>query len=90
MFHGSPLGRGHLYYRGQVEDSASAESMVHFIKDVCVVFCDQVWQWICHQTRLEDDGRVVTWDLVTKLTQEVMGKLRSVTHCQVGVSHTVR
>lgn len=48
----------------------------------CDLFPVQVWQWIRHQTRLEDDGTVVTCGLVRELTQEVMGKLREVTHCQ--------
>ncbi|CAB1325427.1 unnamed protein product [Coregonus sp. 'balchen'] len=64
-------GKGHFFYRGQVEDSATAE-----------ISRSQVWQWIRHQTQLEDDGRVVTRGMVTELTQEVMGEL---TCC-----HTVR
>ncbi|XP_014067812.1 malate synthase-like isoform X3 [Salmo salar] len=67
-------GKGHFFYRGQVEDSATAE-----------ISRSQVWQWIRHQTQLEDDSRVVTRGLVTKLTQEVMGELKVVTRC-----HTVR
>lgn len=55
------------------------------MRDVCVGFCVQVWQWIRHQTQLEDDSRVVTRGLVTELTQEVMGELKVVTRC-----HTVR
>ncbi|XP_029918008.1 malate synthase-like isoform X2 [Myripristis murdjan] len=65
-------GKGHFFYRGQVEDSATAE-----------ISRSQVWQWIRHQARLEDDGRVVNRQLVTDLTQEVIMELR--THC-----HTVR
>lgn len=38
------------------------------------VWC-QVWQWIRHQTRLEDDSRVVSRRLVTDLTNEVMMEL---------------
>uniref|UniRef100_A0AAZ3P7R8 malate synthase n=1 Tax=Oncorhynchus tshawytscha TaxID=74940 RepID=A0AAZ3P7R8_ONCTS len=67
-------GKGHFFYRGQVEDSATAE-----------ISRSQVWQWIRHQTQLEDDSRVVTRGLVTELTQEVMGELKVVTRC-----HTVR
>ncbi|KAJ8015632.1 hypothetical protein DPEC_G00028120 [Dallia pectoralis] len=57
-------GRGHFFYRGQVEDSATAE-----------ISRSQVWQWIRHQTELEDDGRVVTRGLVTALIREVTGEL---------------
>ncbi|XP_064874698.1 malate synthase-like isoform X3 [Oncorhynchus nerka] len=67
-------GKGHFFYRGQVEDSATAE-----------ISRSQVWQWIRHQTQLEDDSRVVTRGLVTELTQEVMGELKVITRC-----HTVR
>ncbi|KAI4800003.1 hypothetical protein KUCAC02_016541 [Chaenocephalus aceratus] len=42
-------GKGHFFYRGQVEDSATAE-----------ISRSQVWQWIRHQTQLEDDSRVVS------------------------------
>ncbi|XP_030595689.1 uncharacterized protein LOC115787237 [Archocentrus centrarchus] len=54
-------GKGHFFYRGQVEDSATAE-----------ISRSQVWQWIRHQTQLEDDGRVVSRQLVTELTKELM------------------
>ncbi|XP_046876415.1 malate synthase-like [Hypomesus transpacificus] len=64
-------GKGHFFYRGQVEDSATAE-----------ISRSQVWQWIRHQALLEDNGSVVTRGLVTDLTREVMGELREVTHCQ--------
>ncbi|KAM8732890.1 malate synthase-like isoform 1-T1 [Acanthopagrus schlegelii] len=62
-------GNGHFFYRGQVEDSATAE-----------ISRSQVWQWICHQTRLEDDSRVVSRRLVTDLTNEVMMELSA--RCQ--------
>uniref|UniRef100_A0A4W6E218 malate synthase n=1 Tax=Lates calcarifer TaxID=8187 RepID=A0A4W6E218_LATCA len=42
-------GKGHFFFRGQVEDSATAE-----------ISRSQVWQWIRHQTQLEDDSRVVS------------------------------
>ncbi|KAA8589188.1 hypothetical protein FQN60_010533, partial [Etheostoma spectabile] len=60
-------GEGHFFYRGQVEDSATAE-----------ISRSQVWQWICHQTRLEDDGRVVSRRLVTDLTEQLLVELRAV------------
>uniref|UniRef100_A0A3B3SST7 malate synthase n=1 Tax=Paramormyrops kingsleyae TaxID=1676925 RepID=A0A3B3SST7_9TELE len=53
-------GRGHFFYQGQVEDSATAE-----------ISRSQVWQWIRHRARLEDDERVVTRALVKSLAQEV-------------------
>ncbi|XP_039976032.1 malate synthase-like isoform X2 [Xiphias gladius] len=58
------LGKGHFFYRGQVEDSATAE-----------ISRSQVWQWIRHQTRLEDDSRVVSRRLVIDLTKKVMVEL---------------
>ncbi|XP_040928660.1 malate synthase-like isoform X3 [Betta splendens] len=57
-------GKGHFFYRGQVEDSATAE-----------ISRSQVWQWIRHQARLEDDSRVVSRALVTDLTREVRMEL---------------
>ncbi|XP_037531348.1 malate synthase-like [Nematolebias whitei] len=62
-------GKGHFFYRGQVEDSATAE-----------ISRSQVWQWIRHQTGLEDDSRVVSRQLVTELTQEIMAELRPFCH----------
>ncbi|XP_041653784.1 malate synthase-like isoform X2 [Cheilinus undulatus] len=58
-------GNGHFFHRGQVEDSATAE-----------ISRSQVWQWIRHQTRLEDDPRVVNRQLVTDLVLEVLMELR--------------
>uniref|UniRef100_A0A5S6MRQ2 malate synthase n=1 Tax=Xenopus tropicalis TaxID=8364 RepID=A0A5S6MRQ2_XENTR len=40
---------GHFFYCGKVEDSATAE-----------ISRSQVWQWIRHQVRLEEDNRTVT------------------------------
>uniref|UniRef100_A0A669E0M2 malate synthase n=1 Tax=Oreochromis niloticus TaxID=8128 RepID=A0A669E0M2_ORENI len=54
-------GKGHFFYKGQVEDSATAE-----------ISRSQVWQWVRHQTRLEDDGRVVSRQLVTDLIKELI------------------
>ncbi|KAM6923501.1 malate synthase-like [Xenentodon cancila] len=62
-------GKGHFFYRGQVEDSATAE-----------ISRSQVWQWIRHQTQLEDDGRMVSRRLVTQLAQELMMELRTLCH----------
>ncbi|XP_061582409.1 malate synthase-like [Cololabis saira] len=58
-------GKGHFFYRGQVEDSATAE-----------ISRSQVWQWIRHQAHLEDDGSLVSRRLVTELTQELRRELR--------------
>ncbi|XP_010777570.1 malate synthase-like, partial [Notothenia coriiceps] len=57
-------GKGHFFYRGQVEDSATAE-----------ISRSQVWQWIRHQTQLEDDSRLVSRRLVTDLTKEMVMEL---------------
>ncbi|XP_066576225.1 malate synthase-like [Amia ocellicauda] len=58
-------GRGHFFYKGQVEDSATAE-----------ISRSQVWQWIRHQVKLEDDNRTVTKQLVKSLAQEVQRELK--------------
>ncbi|XP_059202796.1 malate synthase-like [Centropristis striata] len=58
-------GKGHFFYRGQVEDSATAE-----------ISRSQVWQWIRHQTGLEDDSRLVSRRLVSDLTKEIMMELK--------------
>ncbi|KAM3842724.1 malate synthase-like [Diretmus argenteus] len=62
-------GKGHFVYRGQVEDSATAE-----------ISRSQVWQWIRHQTQLEGEDRVVTRRLVADLTQEVLMEVRTLRH----------
>lgn len=62
-------GNGHYFYRGQVEDSATAE-----------ISRSQVWQWVRHQAQLEDDSRVVSRRLVTDLTSEVMMELGALCH----------
>uniref|UniRef100_A0A4W4DR52 malate synthase n=1 Tax=Electrophorus electricus TaxID=8005 RepID=A0A4W4DR52_ELEEL len=64
-------GRGHFFYRGQVEDSATAE-----------ISRSQVWQWIRHQVKLEDDGRTVSCGMVRSLAQDLVADLRAATHCQ--------
>ncbi|KAG5845304.1 hypothetical protein ANANG_G00137380 [Anguilla anguilla] len=63
-------GKGHFFYKGQVEDSATAE-----------ISRSQVWQWIRHHARLEDDDSEVTSGLVKSLTQEVREELREVLQC---------
>ncbi|XP_030638936.1 malate synthase-like [Chanos chanos] len=67
-------GRGHFFYKGQVEDSATAE-----------ISRSQVWQWIRHQVTLEDDDVTVTYGLVRRLAQGLMGDLMAVLS-----SHTYR
>ncbi|KAM9329634.1 uncharacterized protein PAF06_004707 [Gastrophryne carolinensis] len=57
-------GEGHFSYRGKVEDSATAE-----------ISRSQVWQWIRHQVKLEDDSRVVTRNTVQGLVQVVESEL---------------
>ncbi|XP_056327676.1 malate synthase-like isoform X2 [Danio aesculapii] len=64
-------GRGHFFYLGKVEDSATAE-----------ISRSQVWQWIRHQVHLEDDGTVVTRALVSRLAEDLMGELKTATRCQ--------
>ncbi|XP_060740928.1 malate synthase-like isoform X2 [Tachysurus vachellii] len=65
-------GRGHFFFKGQVEDSATAE-----------ISRSQVWQWIRHQVKLEDDGKTeVTRGFVRSLTQGMMADLRSAMCCQ--------
>ncbi|KAG7328881.1 hypothetical protein KOW79_007055 [Hemibagrus wyckioides] len=60
-------GRGHFFFKRQVEDSATAE-----------ISRSQVWQWIRHQVKLEDGGNtVVTGGFVKSLTQGMMGDLRA-------------
>ncbi|XP_063046585.1 malate synthase-like [Engraulis encrasicolus] len=64
-------GRGHFFYKGQVEDSATAE-----------ISRSQVWQWIRHQVKLEDDGTTVTRALVQDLVKEMMGHLKETILCK--------
>ncbi|XP_060936291.1 malate synthase-like [Limanda limanda] len=62
-------GEGVFFYRGSVEDSATAE-----------ISRSQVWQWIRHHSQLEDDSRVVSRQLVTDFLKEVMVELSSLCH----------
>ncbi|TRY54737.1 hypothetical protein DNTS_031263 [Danionella cerebrum] len=64
-------GRGHFFYLGKVEDSATAE-----------ISRSQVWQWIRHQVRLEDNGIVVTRDLVRGLAHNLIEDLLEAIHCK--------
>ncbi|CAN2388823.1 Malate synthase, partial [Pristimantis euphronides] len=57
-------GEGHFFYCGKVEDSATAE-----------ISRSQVWQWIRHQVKMEDDNRRLTRRLVRSLAQEVARQL---------------
>nr|XP_015200428.1 PREDICTED: malate synthase, glyoxysomal-like isoform X1 [Lepisosteus oculatus]XP_015200429.1 PREDICTED: malate synthase, glyoxysomal-like isoform X1 [Lepisosteus oculatus]XP_015200430.1 PREDICTED: malate synthase, glyoxysomal-like isoform X1 [Lepisosteus oculatus] len=59
-------GEGHFFYKGQVEDSATAE-----------ISRSQVWQWIRHQVKLEDDNRTVTRHLVQSVVQDVKRELKT-------------
>ncbi|XP_022099618.1 uncharacterized protein LOC110984103 [Acanthaster planci] len=49
-------GQGHFYYKGAIEDSATAE-----------ISRSQVWQWIHHRARLEDNNELITYTLVNDL-----------------------
>ncbi|XP_069487188.1 malate synthase-like [Ambystoma mexicanum] len=62
-------GEGHFFFRGQVEDSATAE-----------ISRSQVWQWIRHGAKLEDDNSAVTRSLVKRLVKEVEKELQDL-HC---------
>ncbi|XP_055499500.1 malate synthase-like [Leucoraja erinacea] len=62
-------GQGTFYFRGQVEDSATAE-----------ISRSQVWQWLRHRVKLENDGRIVTRNLVQALVKEIETELQDVLH----------
>ncbi|XP_033631700.1 malate synthase-like isoform X3 [Asterias rubens] len=49
-------GQGHFFYKGAIEDSATAE-----------ISRSQVWQWIRHRARLEDNNQLITFSLVKTL-----------------------
>jgi malate synthase len=59
-------GRGAAAINSLMEDAATAE--------ICR---SQIWQWIHHGAKLDDDGRTVTADLVRQLLDEETGKIRS-------------
>ncbi|KAK1175483.1 malate synthase-like isoform X1 [Acipenser oxyrinchus oxyrinchus] len=63
-------GRGHFFYLGQVEDSATAE-----------ISRSQVWQWIRHQVKLEDDDRAISRSLVKTLAEEIRRELQDFLQC---------
>ena len=48
-----------------MEDSATAE-----------ISRSQVWQWLRHATRLEDNGEIITRHLVADYMKDVIGDLR--------------
>ncbi|XP_061164059.1 malate synthase-like [Saccostrea echinata] len=52
-------GVGHYYYKGAVEDSATAE-----------ISRSQIWQWIRFQAILEDNGKQITMAMVKNLIRE--------------------
>ncbi|XP_066998901.2 malate synthase isoform X2 [Anabrus simplex] len=54
-------GYGHFYYNGAVEDSATAE-----------ISRSQIWQWIRHETSVEDFNAVVTKTLVKQLAEKFL------------------
>lgn len=59
-------GKGHFPHNGSVEDSATAE-----------ISRSQVWQWIRHGTRLEDNNQPVTRQLVTDLTRAFLASAKN-------------
>ena len=65
-------GRGHYYYKGAVEDSATAE-----------ISRSQIWQWIRHMTPLEDSDNIVTIRLVRALMSDVVKQIIESTELSV-------
>jgi malate synthase len=57
-------GRGAAAINSMMEDAATAE-----------ISRSQIWQWVHHQSKLED-GRTVTPDLVRQILDEETGKIR--------------
>ncbi|XP_066286339.1 malate synthase-like [Branchiostoma lanceolatum] len=57
-------GQGHFFYKGCVEDSATAE-----------ISRSQVWQWLRHSARLEDSGETITRGMVEGLVQQALQDL---------------
>jgi len=57
-------GKGTFVYQGSVEDSATAE-----------ISRSQVWQWIRHGAKLEEDDEVVTVKMVKQFVQEFMAQM---------------
>ena len=54
--------RGCFIHDGRAEDSATAE-----------ISRSQVWQWIYHGARLEEDGEVVTSSMVRRMVDMLVG-----------------
>lgn len=57
-------GQGHFLLDGAVEDSATAE-----------ISRSQVWQWLHHQTSLEEDGGIVTMEMIRTLAADVVTEI---------------
>ncbi|KAK0097275.1 hypothetical protein PV326_002681 [Microctonus aethiopoides] len=57
-------GKGHFVYKGAVEDSATAE-----------ISRSQIWQWIQHGAKLEDNGEIITRQLVKYQTDIVLNDI---------------
>ncbi|XP_019634434.1 PREDICTED: uncharacterized protein LOC109477554 [Branchiostoma belcheri] len=57
-------GQGHFFYKGCVEDSATAE-----------ISRSQVWQWVRHGAKLEDSGETITRRMVEGLVQQTLRDL---------------
>ncbi|KAI4462387.1 malate synthase [Holotrichia oblita] len=51
-------GNGHFINKNSIEDSATAE-----------ISRSQVWQWITHMARLEENSEIITFELIRELTQ---------------------
>ncbi|MFL5828922.1 MAG: malate synthase A [Solirubrobacteraceae bacterium] len=58
-------GRGAAAINSLMEDAATAE-----------ISRSQIWQWVHHGAKLEDDGRTITRDLVRQLLDEETAKIR--------------
>jgi malate synthase len=59
-------GRGAAAINSLMEDAATAE-----------ISRSQIWQWIHHGAKLDDDGRTITVDLVRQLLDEETAKIRA-------------
>ncbi|XP_038055014.1 malate synthase-like isoform X3 [Patiria miniata] len=56
-------GQGHFFYKGAIEDSATAE-----------ISRSQVWQWIRHRAHLEGNHQLITYSLVKDLCQQFLDR----------------
>ncbi|XP_074650895.1 malate synthase-like [Tubulanus polymorphus] len=57
-------GNGHFYFQGGVEDSATAE-----------ISRSQVWQWIRHRARLEENGELITFSMVQTVVRTTIDEI---------------